>query len=202
MALAQLRAVEAVAPLLAALDALDQTDDDWWLEEWPFVFGRIGPGALDLLESYVLDPAHRVYPRNCAVMGIRECARFYPQQRESVVERLRRVLERAPELPPEVNGELIYCLVQLEAREAAETVERAFAAGRVDLTLAGGWDLIREELGVEGLGLVTADSPKNPDSFAEFRERWSALPPVRTFAEALADERKTQKKKRKRRRRR
>ncbi len=44
-ALAQLRAVEAVQPLLEVQEELDERNDDWYLEEFHLVFGLIGPPA-------------------------------------------------------------------------------------------------------------------------------------------------------------
>lgn len=58
-ALGQLRAVEAVAPMLAQADALDELGDDWALEDWPHVFALIGAAAIDPLEPFAADGGHR-----------------------------------------------------------------------------------------------------------------------------------------------
>jgi hypothetical protein len=50
-ALGQLRAFAAVEPLLGLLDRLDQLGDDWYLEEFPDVFGQIGPQAIPPLPT-------------------------------------------------------------------------------------------------------------------------------------------------------
>ena len=42
-ALGQLRAIEAVEPLLAMQNRLDEERDDWYLGEFAEVFGQIGP---------------------------------------------------------------------------------------------------------------------------------------------------------------
>src|SRR5258707_7875891 len=55
-ALGQLRAVEAVEPLLELFDRLE--DDDWVHEELPVVFGLIGPAALPALAAYLADLSH------------------------------------------------------------------------------------------------------------------------------------------------
>ena len=53
-----------------------------------------------------------------------------------------------------LNAFLVAYLVDLKAVESAEVIERAFAAGLVDETICGHSTAIRQELGVEGLGLV------------------------------------------------
>src|SRR5437868_4322041 len=60
-ALGQLRAAEAVGPLLKQLDAC--ANDDWCHEELPVVLGMIGPAALPALADYLAGPAHGVYHR-------------------------------------------------------------------------------------------------------------------------------------------
>lgn len=58
-----------------------------------------------------------------------------------------------------LNGALVGDLVfDLKATEAAEVIERAFAAGVVDPMSAGTWRKVRHELGVEGLGLVDEEA--------------------------------------------
>ena len=58
-------------------------------------------------------------------------------------------------------------LLDLDAVESAEVIERAFAAGVIDEMVAGDWTTVREELGVTGLGLVPdrpRPQPQNPYS--------------------------------------
>jgi hypothetical protein len=52
--------------------------------------------------------------------------------------------------------------MDLNASSAAEAIERAFAANRLDVSVAGDWEMVRAKLGVEGLGL---EMPKNPHNF-------------------------------------
>ena len=67
--LAQLRAPEALAPLLEMMDPLDKTGDDWCLDEFPHVFGWIGPSCLAALSDYLADAQHAMYPRVAAAEG-------------------------------------------------------------------------------------------------------------------------------------
>ena len=154
--LGQLGAVEAVGPLLEMMDPLDAQDDDWYLEEFPHVFAWIGQEALGPLTAYLADTAHRVYPRAAAARALSMLAERHPQIRDDVVPVLCDTLERFEENDESLNAFIIMHLVDLEATGAAELVERAFAADRVDLFVNGNWNDARERLGVTGIGLVPA----------------------------------------------
>ena len=55
-ALAELRAEEAIGPLLGLLRRIDEDDDDWVNEDIPKVLAEIGPAALDPATVYLADP--------------------------------------------------------------------------------------------------------------------------------------------------
>jgi len=153
-ALGQLRAVEAVEPLLAMQNRLDEGGDEWYLEDFHVVFGMIGPPAIPALVAYLADRNNFEFPRLSAANGLRKIGKQHPHSRQEVVEVLTRQLAEYESDTYTLNGFLVSFLVDLQAKESAEVIERAFAAGIVDETIRGEWEDIREELGVEGLGLV------------------------------------------------
>jgi hypothetical protein len=63
-------------------------------------------------------------------------------------------------------------LLELKATDAAELIERAHAADRVDISVNGNWNTVRKELGVKGLGLV-------PEHLATMRPFAAFLSPER-----------------------
>ena len=157
-ALGQMRAVEAVQPLLDVQDELDELKDDWYLEEFHHVFGLIGPPAIDQLAAFLADDRHGEFPRLNASSGLVEVARRFPETRGQVLSILTAELGR-PEDDGEFNGHLVSNLLDLDAIEAAEHIERAFAANVVDPTIVGHWGDVRRKLGVSGLGLAPDESP-------------------------------------------
>lgn len=157
-ALAQLRAVEAVQPLLDVQEELDERGDDWYLEEFHLVFGLIGPPAIEPMKTFLSDDTHTQFPREKAASGLCEIARRFPETRDEVIEILTAELNRHGD-EGGLNGALVGNLLELQAVEAAESIERAFAANIVDPTIAGDWGNIRRELGVSGLGLAPDKSP-------------------------------------------
>lgn len=178
-ALGQLRAVEAVQPLLDVQDELDELDDDWYLEEFHHVFGLIGPPAIEPLAAFLSDDSHGEFPRVKSANGLREVVRRFPEARESVVAILTAELARYQKGVGSLNGFLVSDLLELEAVESAETIERAFAANVIDPTVVGDWGDIRRELGVHGLGIASDRSAGWPS----LRERFG-------FADTSAERRK------------
>jgi hypothetical protein len=153
-ALGQLRAVEAVEPLLAMQNAMDEQSPDWYLEEFHEVFGWIGPPAIPAIVAYMADRKNAEFPRGSAAHGLCEIAKRNPEVRDQVVEVLTRQLALHEMKVYSLNAFLIGHLTDLKAVESAEVIERAYAAGVVDEMVCGSWTSIRKELGVEGMGLV------------------------------------------------
>jgi hypothetical protein len=177
-ALAQMRAAAAVQPLLDVQDELNEVGDDWYLEEFPQVFGLIGPAAIEPLEAYLSETAHAEYSLVAAANGLREIAVCFPATRDRIVAILTEQL--AHHRAGELNAFLVSDLLDLNAVESAEVIERAFAANVVDPVVAGDWGDIRERLGVPGLGIAPDRTPGwptirerlgIPDQDAERRQR-------------------------------
>jgi len=171
-ALGQLRAVEAVEPLLELFDRLE--DDDWVHEELPVVFGLIGPPALSSLAAYLADLSHLDSSRISASISIEKIGKRWPEARDEALAILEERLEHFEENEPDVNAFLVEALVELGATEAAPLIERAFAEGYVDPMVMGDWEDVQVQLGVKSAEEV---APKQ-------RSGWSASP----FLSARAEE--------------
>ncbi|MBL7039230.1 MAG: hypothetical protein ISR77_11410 [Pirellulaceae bacterium] len=174
-ALGQLGAVEAVEPLLAMQNSLDEVGDDWYLEEFHDVFGLIGPAAVPAMAAYLTDGSNSEFGRVSSANGLCEIGKRHPETHQQVVELLATQLARREPDVYSLNGLLVGYLVDLKAVESAEVIERAFAAGVVDETICGDWPEIRQELAVSELGLVP-ERPK-PDR---------GLGPLRFFDQPLS----------------
>jgi hypothetical protein len=161
-ALGQLRAVEAVEPLLELFDRLE--DDDWVHEELPEVFGMIGPAALPALAAYIADLSHTDSSRISAITGIEKIGKRWPNARGECIAILEERLERFEENEPDVNGFIVVALVELGAKEAAPMIERAFDEGYVDRMVMGDWDDVQVELGLKSAEEV---SPKQANDWRE-----------------------------------
>ncbi len=160
-ALGQLRAAEAVEPLLAMLSVLTETGDDYHMYDFPVIFGLIGPPAVPALTDYLHNPENGLYARSIAGDGLCEVGLRHPGARRDALAPLVEQLARFEENDYELNGFLVDHLTRLKAVEAAETIERAFASNNVAEDISGNWGTVRKELGVAGLGLAP-DGPPPP----------------------------------------
>ncbi len=188
-ALGQLKAVEAVGPLLGLFEELD--DSEWFNEDMPEVFGQIGPAAIPPLAAYLADPAHGLYPRTTAATSLEQIGKRHAETRDEVVGILARQLATNTEREADtddaaaLNGFLISSLIGLRATEAAPAIERAFATDRVDEMIAGDWDDVQVALRLKepdpqkphqllSAGLITHD---------ELLRRAMSQPPPRALAD-------------------
>ena len=162
-ALGQLAAAECVAPLLGMMNVLEAEDDDWYLEDFARVLGRVGAPALEPTIAYLRDPRNRLWPRCCAAGALGELGSRHPELRDRAVAALAAQLEAAGESPRDLNGQVVLALMDLRAVEVAEPIERAYAAGHVDPSVADPWSEVRDALGVPGLGLVEDEEWLEPD---------------------------------------
>ncbi|NIA07963.1 MAG: DUF1186 domain-containing protein [Actinobacteria bacterium] len=153
-ALAQLGAEEAVSLLIDMIEPMDQWEDDWHLEEFPTAFGMIGPASLSPLAAFLANSDYGEFSRICAGHGLCELANRHAATRVPVVEILTRELSNHAGNPEGLNAFLISYLIKLKAVESAEVIERAYADECVDEWVVGNWDTVRQDLGVQGLGLV------------------------------------------------
>jgi hypothetical protein len=149
-ALAQLRAAEALEPLLGLLDYLNEEPDDWMSQDMPKVLASLGPAVLPRLAEFLADPGEGPYPRWTVGNAIVHLAQEHPELRGECVAVLTRQLARssAGDEDPEVNGFLVSQLIDLKAVESAPVIERAFKAGNVDRFIVGDWEDVRYHLGL------------------------------------------------------
>lgn len=178
-ALGQLKAVEAVGPLLQAMDQYLE-EDDFWSDEMPEILTMIGPGVIPETVAALNDPARLVWTRLACSTALSEIGQAYPELREACVQALTEALKRQQSDDDGflLNGALIGDLTDLNAVESAEVIEQAFAADVVDTRIAGDWPAIRFELGLGPkppgyltaveiersmrLGFFPGDRPKRP----------------------------------------
>lgn len=159
-ALGQLRAVEAIEPLLGMMDRLARVHDDWYLEEFPDVFALVGPKAMPLLAAFLADTSHENFARSVAATGLKRIGQRHAEAMPQVMNILQMQLACFEESDEEFNALLIADLLDLKAVEAAEMIERAYAAGKVDEGMVD-WEDVKRELGVPGVGLIP-DRPPPP----------------------------------------
>jgi hypothetical protein len=166
--LGELKAVEGIGPLLALLEDEDMQDDDWVREELPGVFGKMGPAAIPPLAARLANPRHGRDLRIAAARGLGEIAQENPGARGECVTALSRMLDDPLNSDRELNGLILGCLLDLDAVESADVIQRAFEWGNIDESIAGDWEEVRYELGLverparrSGRGFGMQPAPRN-----------------------------------------
>jgi hypothetical protein len=101
-ALGQLRAVEAVAPLLELLRV--RADADWVDIELPHVFGLIGPGAIPHVTDFLADRSVTTEPLITAIKCLKEIAEKNPLSRNESIGILAHRLNCGVENDPTVTA--------------------------------------------------------------------------------------------------
>jgi len=146
-ALGQLAAVEAIEPLLCLFHEL--TESDWASEELPEVYGMIGPDAIPAITRYLADASHELWPRVTAARSLVCIPTHHPTARLACITALSQQLEVFVDTDPELNGFLVSYILDLKGIEALSVMEHAFAANRVDLSIAGDWEDVQIALGLK-----------------------------------------------------
>lgn len=145
-ALGQLRATEAIEPLIPMFHEF--ADSDWAEEELPEVFAMIGRAALPALSRYLTDDSYATWPRITAARCIERIAALDPAARDEAVAVLTRQMEQFATNDPDLNTFLINNLLNLKSVETAPLMERVFASERVDIFVQGDWEDVQIELGL------------------------------------------------------
>jgi hypothetical protein len=145
--LGQLRAAEAVPPLVALLAG---DTSDWISEEVPGVLVMIGPAALEPLREALssLARGEDVWVAAIVANSVQLIGVQWPEARDEAVSILAAQLGAWGDQDPELNGVLVAELLDLEAEAVAPVMEAAFAAGAVDETIAGDWEDVQVALGL------------------------------------------------------
>jgi hypothetical protein len=156
-ALGQLRAAEAVYPLLSLFDMIEELDDDYIDNELHIVFSMIGAPAIGPLTEYALDDdvLHTPWARISAVIALGEIGIRHTDVRERVIQELRMLLisqlrsismnlvEQGDDI---LNGFLIDALAELRAVEALPEIRLAFEADVVDEMACGSLEEVEKKI--------------------------------------------------------
>ncbi len=170
-ALAQLRAEEAIAPLVELFRRADDDLDEWVTEDLPRALAQFGAGALAPLTDYLGDPARGDWSRVAAAKAISFIGAAYPETRAECVLRLSHRLAYYAEQSETFNAFLISPLLDLRAVEAMPLIERAFASERVDETVLGDVEDVQIELGLKTL----REHPRKPNALTIMGDKLRAI---------------------------
>lgn len=147
-ALAQLRSVEAIDPLISQWYRFIKYHNDWISEEYRFVFANIGVAAIPALSKYVSDVRNELYCRTNAIEAMVEIVNQHSDERAVVVAFLSERLNNAKNDDETFNAHVIWSLLDLHAVECAPAMQAAFEANLVDESEVGDWEDAQITLGL------------------------------------------------------
>jgi hypothetical protein len=145
-ALGQLQAEASVAPLLAFLKTAE--GDEAVGQDFPMVFGMIGPAAIPHIAGFLSDRSNPRFPVSTAIDGLKEIAERHPECRAECVGILARTLEWHAETDRVINGFAVSALIDLAAVEVIDTMREAFRRKSVDISIAGDEEDVEIALGL------------------------------------------------------
>jgi hypothetical protein len=127
-ALGQLRAVEAIEPLIDQLWRTEFEEGNVADSILPLVLGMIGPEAVPALADYLRDRGRFFEARGTTVRAIAEVVYRYPEARAVCIATLAAQLERFAWDDRLINSIVASCLIGMEALETQPLISRAAAA--------------------------------------------------------------------------
>ncbi len=139
-ALAQLRAPEAVKPLLRLIVTHDE--DDWVHAEVPTALGMIGAPAIGPVSSRLADPNANEMVRCSCAYALEQIGTFHHDVRLRCVQILTRQLAKFAKNSPDVNGMIVTGLLDLGAIESLPVIERAYRMDCVDQDMCDWEDVL------------------------------------------------------------
>jgi hypothetical protein len=158
-ALGQLKATDAIFPLLVLFDWIEELDDGYIDTELPIVYSMIGAPAIDPLVEFIKDgdKLHTAWARISAIEALTEVGLHHPDVRQKTIDHLSQLLERqletgsgASEDETEdediVNGFLVWGLKKLGAVDALPLIRKAFTAELVDEFVCGGLEMVEQDI--------------------------------------------------------
>ncbi|HXW00060.1 MAG TPA: hypothetical protein VEC93_16690, partial [Anaerolineae bacterium] len=104
--------------------------------------------AIPALALFLADNRHGLWARVTAASSLGKIGEQHLQARDAAVAALVNGLKDFKTQPEELNGFIISYLVDLKAVEAAPSMEQAFAADKVDISIQGDWEDTQIELGL------------------------------------------------------
>jgi len=143
--LGQIGSDKAIAPLIALFDQL--FEDDWAQGDLPEVMGMIGQSAITPLGIYLNESHHDEFARAMAVDALAKIVKRDPSCREQVIQCYQDYMSHPDESASTLNGLLVCCLLDLDAKETINDIRQLHGKGCVDITCAGDLEEVEIELG-------------------------------------------------------
>ena len=148
-ALGQLKAAEAVVPLVEMLKMIDENDEDWMIDDMPSVFESIGREATPALMRYTSNLNNTLYARVTAHNSLVKIAMSDESFKGDCIKFLRSCLGNYINEDSTMNAHFIDGLIDLKDIDSASLIQKAFDQECVDEMFMGDWEDCQIRLGLK-----------------------------------------------------
>lgn len=176
--LAQLRAEEAIEPLLKAFPLMDHVDNDRATSEIFSVLAQIGPASLTRIADFLADPRYGDWPRIHLTFTLSEMPVYYPASQQRCASIAAAQLTSFEQQDRIYNGYLVRVLLDLSAVQHIEVINQAYRADKVELSHHGDWQAVHIKLGLLKERLTPAPAHtwnfiSTQDDLQQWRQIWA-----------------------------
>ena len=135
--LGQLKAVDAIAPLIATFDFFSLVEDNSAFKELPEVIGMIGEPAIEPIATYLSKTSTSTFARSIANDALANIAKQHPDCRDKVLANYKAYLLAPDCLSRRLNSFIIRQLLDLKAAELMEDIRPLFKNECIELGITG-----------------------------------------------------------------
>ena len=160
-ALAQLRAEEAIIPIIGLFNEL--SDDDWASDELPKAVAMFGEKAIMPLREFLFDSSNKELARATAANCIEEIGSKNPLLKNNCIAILADYLGQSTIDAPTLNGLVVAYLMELKAVDSIDVIRKVFNNGNVDITVAGDIEDVEIQLGLRTKRETVQPNYLNPE---------------------------------------
>ena len=144
--LGQLKAVDAVDPLISTFGFFSMVEDNGAFNELPEVIAMIGEPAIEAIATCLSDVSKSTYSRSIANDALGHIAKQHPDCRDKVLAKYKAYLSAPDCLSIGLNGFVVGQLLDLKAVELIDDIRQLFKIECIELSVVGDLDDVEKKL--------------------------------------------------------
>ena len=144
--LGQLKAVDAIEPLISTFDFFSLVEDNAAFKELPEVIAMIGEPAIEPVAKHLSNISTSTYTRSIANDVLGKIAKEHPDCRDKVLAKYKAYLAAPDPLSTRLNSFIVDQLLRLKAVELIDDIRPLFKKEWVELSIVGSLEDIEKKL--------------------------------------------------------
>ena len=144
--LGQLKAIDAIDPLISSFDFFSLVEDKGAFKELPEVIAMIGEPAIEAVASNLSNFSASTHSRFIANDALGSIAKAHPNCRDKVLAKYKDYLTTPDTLAKRLNAYVVAQLLDLKAVELLDEIRPLFEKQFVELSIAGDLEDVKDKL--------------------------------------------------------